>query len=129
MRDCAIGAIGAIGALARLRRYELAALSARRAKPTKRARESDNLEIEASLRAKELSERPERSEGRERITRRGVPLSDNWLFRPIYIYIYILYIYVNIVHLGGDTDVLRFSPNFHLTFIPPRNEIISKETC
>ena len=50
-----------------------------------------DLALEASLRAKELSERPERSEGRERITRRGVPLSDNWLVRPIYIYI--LYIY------------------------------------
>ena len=44
-----------------------------------------DLALEASLRAKELSERPERSEGRERITRRGVPLSDNWLVQPIYI--------------------------------------------
>ena len=33
---------------------------------------NNKLSIEASLRAKELSERPERSEGRERITRRGV---------------------------------------------------------
>ncbi len=52
------------------------------------ARLRDNLALEASLRAKELSERPERSEGRERITRRGEPLSDNWIVRPIYIYIY-----------------------------------------
>ena len=67
-----------------------------------------DLALEASLRAKELSERPERSEGRERITRRGVPLSDNWLVRPIYT----IYILKCVTCRGGVAPTTDFLQSF-----------------